>query len=96
MRLQQKKEIEVLLKLDHQNIIKLYEIYEDTESIHLVTELCYGESLFNLVFESNNGISENKARNIMRQIVAALSHIHASNVVHRDLKPENILFSIED
>ena len=46
-----KYEISILKKLDHQNIIKLYEIFEDASRYYLITELCKGGELFDLVIE---------------------------------------------
>ena len=46
-----KYEISILKKLDHPNIIKLYEIFEDASRYYLITELCKGGELFDLVIE---------------------------------------------
>jgi calcium-dependent protein kinase len=43
------RELEILHKLDHPNVIKLYEIYEDNKYIHLVTEVCTGGDLFDRI-----------------------------------------------
>eukprot|EP00826_Nyctotherus_ovalis_P010804 TRINITY_DN12828_c0_g2_i4.p1 TRINITY_DN12828_c0_g2~~TRINITY_DN12828_c0_g2_i4.p1 ORF type:complete len:479 (-),score=99.03 TRINITY_DN12828_c0_g2_i4:215-1651(-) len=84
-------EIEVLKRLDHPNIIKLYEFAQDTESYYLITELCKGGELFDRISKMKN-FSEMDAARIMRSVISAVSYCHNINVVHRDLKPENILF----
>lgn len=56
-----KRELEILFKLDHPNIIKLYEIYEDNKYIHLVTELCTGGDLLERVIASG-GFTEEEAK----------------------------------
>lgn len=84
-------EIEILKKLDHPNIIKLYEFAQDTENYYLITELCTGGELFDRIAKMKN-FNETDAAKIMRSVLSAVSYCHNINVVHRDLKPENLLF----
>jgi calcium-dependent protein kinase len=87
-------EIEILIKLDHPNIIKLYEIFENEKYIYLIMELCIGGELFNKIIEkTENGeiFNEREAANYFRQIILAISYCHNKKIAHRDLKPENIL-----
>ena len=87
-------EIEILSKLDHPNIIKLFEIFENEKYIYLIMELCTGGELFNKIIEkTENGeiFNEREAANIFRQMMAAISYCHSKKVAHRDLKPENLL-----
>jgi calcium-dependent protein kinase len=83
-------EVQILKKLDHPNIIKLYEVYETEKTIYLVTEVCDGGELFYLIVEKKF-LSEAQAANIMRQIFSAIAYLHEHNICHRDIKPENIL-----
>ena len=46
-----KYEIDLLKNLDHPNIVKLYEVFEDKQNIYLVTELCNGGELFDVIVE---------------------------------------------
>jgi calcium-dependent protein kinase len=86
-----KNEIEIMRKLDNPNIIKLYEIFEDTRYIYLVMELCTGGELFERI--SNKGhFTESEAVEVFTEIVQALFYCHSFNVCHRDLKPENFLY----
>ena len=92
-------EIEILLKLDHPNIIKLYDIFENEKYIYLIMELCTGGELFNKIIEkTENGeiFSEREAANIFRQIILAISYCHNKKIAHRDLKPENLLLLSND
>ena len=92
-------EIEILLKLDHPNIIKLYEIFQNEKYIYLIMELCTGGELFNKIIEkTENGeiFSEREAANIFRQIILAISYCHNKKIAHRDLKPENLLLLSND
>ena len=84
-------EIEILKKLDHPNIIKLYEFAQDTENYYLITELCTGGELFDRIAKMKN-FNETDAAKIMRSVLSAVSYCHNINVVHRDLKQENLLF----
>ena len=90
-----KEEINILKKIDHPNIIKLHEVFEDKFDYYLIMEECTGGSLFNRIFSnlsSKKQISEKNIALIFKQIIDALNHCHAEGICHRDLKPENILF----
>ena len=89
-------EINILLTLEHPNIIKLYEVYEDDEQVYLVTELCTGGELYDRVVQKmrNNKktFTEVDAARILRSIIDGIAYCHTKGIVHRDLKPENFLF----
>ena len=84
------KEIEVLSKIDHPNILKVFEYYQDNKSYYVITELCKGGELYEQIYELNH-FSEKEAAIIMEQLLSAVMYIHSKGIVHRDLKPENIL-----
>ena len=90
-----KRELEILQQVDHPNIIKLYEIYEDQKYIHMVTELCTGGDLFDYLI-SKGSITEQEVARIMYSLFAAVNHLHSIKICHRDLKPENFLFSSKE
>jgi len=83
-------EINVLKKLDHPNIIKLFEFFQDAKRFFLVTELCNGGELFDKI-QSEQFFSEVDSANIMKQVLSAVHYSHNKNIMHRDLKPENLL-----
>jgi len=87
-------EIEVMRSLDHPNIVKLFETYEDARNIYLVMELCTGGELFDRIIEANY-FSERVAAYLIRQVLAAVFYMHSQNIAHRDLKPENFLLGNE-
>lgn len=70
-----RKEIDILKHCDHPNIIKLYDVYEDHQYIHLALELCEGGELFERVLKAGY-FSENDAAFHMRKILSAISHLH--------------------
>lgn len=83
-------EIDILKNLDHPNIMKLYEVFEDSQSIYLVSELCKGGELFDELMKKKN-FDERYAASIVKQILSAIAYCHSRKVAHRDLKPENVL-----
>ena len=90
-----KNEINILSKVDHPNIIRLYEIFEDNRYISLIMELCEGGDLFskiNDLAEKDKCFSEKDAVKIFKQLMSAVSYCHRQGICHRDIKPENILF----
>ncbi|XP_020636769.3 calcium/calmodulin-dependent protein kinase type IV [Pogona vitticeps] len=85
-------EIGVLLRLSHPNVIKLKEIFETPTEITLILELVTGGELFDRIVE-RGFYSERDAAHVVKQILEAVSYLHANGVVHRDLKPENLLYA---
>jgi len=85
------REITVMKTLDHPNICRLIETFEDKTFIFFVMEYCEGGELFDVIVD-NQFISEVMAANITHQIASALNYCHKRNIVHRDLKPENVCF----
>lgn len=88
-------EVSVLRSLDHPNILKLYEFFQDEKNYYLITELCSGGELFDRII-NNGSFSEAVAAEYLRQILSVLAYCHERNVVHRDLKPENFLLDTVD
>ena len=92
------KEVEILMKMEHPNIIKLYEVFESDNSIYLIMEECFGGELFDRILariKRNDIYNEKEACKIMQQVIGAIEYCHNNGIVHRDLKPENLLYSKE-
>lgn len=87
-----REEIELMKKLDHPNIIRLFETFEDHKYIYLILELSTGGELFDKIV-AEGLLAEKAAAKIVRQIVSALYYMHDHFIMHRDLKPENFLFA---
>ena len=90
------EEINIHSKLSHQNIIKLYNIYEDEETINIIMEYAPKGNLYHLIKQEKNGFSEHKAFEYFIQILNAVYYLHSNNIIHRDIKPENILISADN
>ena len=88
-----KKEIDITLSLDHETIVKCYDIYEDYSAIHLVLEEITGGDLFDHIIHSEGRkLKENEAMDLLSQMLDGLHYLHQEKgIVHRDLKPENFL-----
>jgi calcium-dependent protein kinase len=85
-------EVQIMQKLDHPNIVKYFETYDDLKYIYLCMELCQGGELFDHVIKSKEPLTEKKCAEYFMKLVKALEHCHSQGIIHRDIKPENIMF----
>ena len=84
------KEIEILTKLEHPNIIRIIEYYTDDINYYIIMEYIEGGELYDVITKFQT-LTESKAAYIMKQILCAINYLHSFNIVHRDIKPENML-----
>ena len=88
-------EIMILKDIDHENIVKLYDVKETSQYFYLVTEYCNGGGLSDCLDkyqeEHNAPFPEELVQYLMKQIVSALRYLHAKRILHRDIKLDNIL-----
>ena len=87
-----KSEVQLMQQVDHPNIVKYYETYDETKYIYLCMELCTGGELFEKVTKRKKPFSEYEAAEVMRDLLKALQHCHSQCIIHRDIKPENLVF----
>ncbi len=83
-------EIDILKRMDHPNIVKIFEFYNTDEGYYLITEYCSEGELFQEIID-HAPFPEYIAAQLMYQIFSAVNYCHNINIIHRDLKPENIL-----
>jgi len=89
-----RKEIDIMKSVEHLNILRLFQYFENEEKIISICEYVPGHTeLFDCIVKKGS-YREAEAINIVLQILDAVSYLHNRNIVHRDLKPENILCSI--
>ena len=88
-------EVAALKTLDHPNIIKLFEVFEDSKCVYLVQEFWEGGELFDYIADRER-LSEPDAARVFHQIVSAILYWHKNCICHRDLKPDNFMFSTKD
>lgn len=86
------EEINIIKTLDHPNIFKIFEFYQDEGHYYLVTEFLEGGELFEYI-SSRKSMDEAVVFQIMEQIFSAVNYLHKNSIVHRDLKPENLLLA---
>lgn len=87
------KEIEILSTCQHENVIKLYNWFEDSRFISLGLEYCDGGDLEDKLKERGWKLREREAANWMRQICSAISALFAAGICHRDIKPGNFMLA---
>ncbi|KAI1764392.1 Pkinase-domain-containing protein [Hypoxylon sp. FL1150] len=86
------REVAIMKLIDHQNIVQLYDIWENRSEIYLVLEYVGGGDLYKYI-GSRGCLSEIETISFFRQILSALDYVHSFKLCHRDLKPENILLT---
>ncbi|OMJ90109.1 hypothetical protein SteCoe_7597 [Stentor coeruleus] len=84
------KETQILKDLDHPNILKCFEIFEDDKRYYVAMEYCPAGDLFTEIVKMKK-FNETQVAEIMFQMISALVYCHNRRIIHRDIKPENIL-----
>ncbi|XP_008294259.1 inhibitor of nuclear factor kappa-B kinase subunit epsilon isoform X1 [Stegastes partitus] len=90
----QMREFEMLRKLNHSNIVRLFTVEElPSKQKVLVMEYCSGGSLLSLLEEPENafGLPETEFLTVLQCVVQGMNHLRENGVVHRDIKPGNIM-----
>jgi len=86
-----KKEVTIMKLLDHPNICRLFETYDQGRVMYFVIEFCEGGDLFDR-FSNHGPLPETVVAPIIKQVTSALKYAHSKGIAHRDLKLENICF----
>jgi len=89
------REIDIMARVQHTNVLRLFEIFDTDTKLSLVMELVNGGELFYKIVDKGS-YSELEARDIVRQLVEGVDYLHNQGIAHRDLKPENLLCSETD
>jgi serine/threonine protein kinase len=82
-------------KCVHPNIPKVYDCFEENNTVYIVMEFIEGKSLLKIL-QTEGVLPETKIKKYFIQVAEALKLIHSSNFLHRDIKPENIIINPQD
>lgn len=88
-------EIEIMKKVDHPNLVQMYEVYETKDNVVIAMELLQGKELFDAICD-RGAYTEQDAAKVTFQITNAVKYLNSIGVSHRDLKPENIVYATQD
>lgn len=81
--------------MNHDNVIKLFEVHESDTHIYLILELLRGGELFERIIKK--GIyTEKDAAIMMKKLLSALEYMHSKGIMHRDIKPENLILKDQE
>lgn len=85
------REIAIMKKLDHPNVVKLVEVLDDPveDNLYMVFELLERGEVLEVPTE--NPLSEEQAWTSFRYVVSGLEYLHYQKIIHRDIKPSNLL-----
>ena len=87
--------MEILKNIDHPNIVRMLDAYEDERHVCFVMELMTGGELFEKVLTLDT-FTETDARSCMAAVIDSVRYLHSMGIVHRDIKPENLLIPTKD
>lgn len=86
-----KQEIEIMKQCEHDNLIKLYDVFENKLKLFLVMEKCTGGELF-VRIQNKGTYCEKDAAAVLQHLGRGIEALHKKKIAHCDLKPENCLF----
>lgn len=88
------QEIALHRSINHQNVVKFYSFFEDSDFVYVVLELCRRRSLMEL-HKRRKAVTEPETRYYMKQIVLGVQYLHSNKIIHRDLKLGNLFLTDE-
>lgn len=88
-----KEQVQLLCSISHPNILKYYDLFEDSKNLYIVTELLKGETLCHQLDEGEQHLSEFEIASIVQQLAFTVKFMSKHELIHRNIKPENICVS---
>ena len=89
------EEAQILARLDHPNIVKVTDIFQENNTAYMVMPFVDGQTLQQMVDEKGR-LNYETAVNYIAQIAEAVDYIHQRDILHRDIKPDNIIITPEN
>jgi eukaryotic-like serine/threonine-protein kinase len=90
-----RREGRIIAKMNHRNIVHIFDIEESYRTIFIIMELLDGESLKDII-DRSGALPYNRALDLLGQIALGLDYAHQKGIVHQDIKPSNILLVPDD
>mmetsp|Transcript_96590 Transcript_96590/g.174405 ORF Transcript_96590/g.174405 Transcript_96590/m.174405 type:complete len:603 (+) Transcript_96590:133-1941(+) len=87
-----RKEVGLLQKMNHPNIVAFWDVYEDKHFLYVVMDVCKGGEVFSKIIELKR-FTEANAATLGAQMLASIDYVHKKEIMHRDIKAENFLLS---
>lgn len=84
------RELEIIRKLDHENVLKTHEVHEYTTKVYVIMEMADNGDLLDYI-KKNGARPDNEAKRLFGDVLKGIDYLHGIDVVHRDLKCENLL-----
>ncbi len=91
-----RREAIVAARLEHPNIVPIYDVGETEGSVYIAMKLLSGRSLQDVLLEQTSALPLERSLNIISQLAAALDYAHQHGVIHRDIKPGNVMLTAND
>jgi hypothetical protein len=81
-----KNEIAIVQRVNHRHVVKILDVIQDVQYIHIVMEECLGGDLFDKIVNNGVNLTEERACEIIGSLLDAIAYLHERDIVHRDLK----------
>jgi len=85
------KEARRVAQLDHRNIVRVHQVFEENDTAYMVMEVVHGDDLLTIVQDDPERLSRALLHKLLKDALAAISYIHGLNILHRDISPDNLL-----
>ncbi|CAE8731654.1 unnamed protein product, partial [Polarella glacialis] len=85
-------EVKTQMTMQHPNLLRCYDYFEESGTVYIVLELASGGDLYQRL-RRHGPLAQPDAAHVFGQVCEGVKHLHEKGIIHRDLKPENILLT---